>query len=346
MSVLGVWMAKGTKATRGGAAKRKAAKHRADSGRKRGGAARSGRELLIRKMLESESGEERQLLMQDLIYNVSGDLKKLAYRSGFDLGAEIYESSDKTIGALERTLENAGFGRVLYRPFESYGTITSYKVRPKGRTLNTDIHAFESGLIAGYLSAHARRPVYVRELKCTYNGSNFCQFVASPMEEQGDLRERVADLEKMTEMVRENVGFSGSHGTGSSYYLLFSRPLLEEPVFTEASKLMYLTGKRLAEMSRAEDFDDRIVKMARYLGVESARVKRGRGRGVEIDLTYGNSGSVANFVDLTTSMLAGFAKGVLNKNVYVQRRLNSRRKYSVKMKFLPGPKGHPKKARP
>ena len=179
-------MAKDAKARKVGVVKRKAARPKAAAKRRSLSTdAGSSSGLLIRKMLESESGEERQLLMQDLIYNISGDLRKLAYESGFGLGEEIYESSDRTLGALERTLENAGFGKVLYRPFESHGTITTYKVRPKGKALDAEIHSFESGLIAGYLSAHTKRPIYVRELKCTYNGSNFCQFVASPVEEKG-----------------------------------------------------------------------------------------------------------------------------------------------------------------
>jgi predicted hydrocarbon binding protein len=300
-----------------------------------GPAIRSGSELLIRKMLDSEKGGERELLIQDLIYNASRGLKNLAYRSGFELGKEIYENSDRTIGGLEKALENAGFGRVLYSPFESYSTITAYKVRPRGRDLGADVHAFEAGLIAGYLSAHAGRAIHVKELRCTYNGSDSCNFVASAADERDVEREKVADLGGMMEIIRENIGFAGNQGTGGSYYLLFAKPLLKEPVLTEASKLMYLTGKRIAEASRAEDFDDRIIKMSRYLGIESARVKRRRGRGVEINLTYSSSGSISNFVDLTTSMLAGFAKGVLNKNVYVQRRLNGRRKYSVSMKIAP-----------
>jgi predicted hydrocarbon binding protein len=337
-------MAKGAKAKRGVPVRRKAARRRKPTlGSVSVTTVRSGRELLIRKMLGTENSGGRRLLVQDLIYNATGDLKKLAYGSGFDLGTAIYDSSDKTIGALERTLENAGFGKVLYRPFESYSTITSYKAKAGAEGLGADIHAFESGLIAGYLSAHARRPVYVREPKCVYNGSEFCQFVASPRE-HGDVRERVADLRKMTRTIKENVMFAGGHGAGGSYTMLFSQPLLEEPVLTEASKLMYLTGKRIADKGRVEDFDDKIVRMAKYLGAESASVKRKRGKVIEIDLTYGNDGSVANFVDLTTSMLAGFARGVLNKNVYIQRRLNGKRKYSVRMELLSGSGARAKKA--
>lgn len=334
----------GAKRRKGGAPRAKSARRKpAAAGRTVGHTAKSSGELLIRKMLDSEKGGDRELLMQDLIYNASGELKRLAYRSGFELGSDIYDNSDKTIKGLERTLENAGFGRVLYSPFESHSTITAHRVRPKGRGLGSDVHAFEAGVIAGYLSAHAKRPIYVKELKCTYNGSDSCHFVASPVDEPRAEDSKAADIEGMTEIIRENVDFSGSQGTEASYYLLFARPLLREPVLAEASKLMYLTGKRLAEVSRVEDFDDRITKMARYLGIESAEVRRARGKGVEICLTYSHGGSIGNMVDLTTSMLAGFARGVLNKNVYVQRRLNGKGKYSVRMRLLPN-KAHDKKA--
>jgi hypothetical protein len=328
-------MAKGVK-KRGGKVGRRAARpgagkfHSAD-------AARNASELLIRKMLASKNSGERQLLMQDMIYNMSGKLKTLAYESGFELGVAIYENSDKTIGGLERTLEDAGFGRVLYRPFESRGTISSYKVGPKGKGLGADVHAFEAGLIAGYLSAHAGRPVHVRESKCTYNGSEFCEFVATPKDER-PAAPGVIDLEKATAVIRENVAFRGSNGTGSAYGALFTKPLLVEPVFAEASKLMYMTGKRLAGLGRAEDFGRDVVNIARYLGIEGAKVRGRKPKGIEIDLTYGQDSSVGNFVDLTTAMLAGYARGVFNKNVYVQRRLTSKRKYSVKMRLLPDTK--------
>src|SRR5271157_6192979 len=99
-------MAKGSKAKKVRPARRKAAERRpAARSKPKEVVARSGRELLIKDMLGAENGGERQFLVQDLIYNTSGELRKLAYKSGFELGRDVYASSDGTLGALEKALE-------------------------------------------------------------------------------------------------------------------------------------------------------------------------------------------------------------------------------------------------
>ena len=124
-------------------------------------------EFLIKKMLDAGNSGDRCLLVQDVVYSLSDDLRELALKSGFNLGTEVYRNSSRDLSALERVLENAGLGRVIYYPFESKSIITSYKTKPReGANLGANVHVFESGLISGYLSANANRRIFVRESRC------------------------------------------------------------------------------------------------------------------------------------------------------------------------------------
>jgi hypothetical protein len=293
---------------------------------------RTGDAVLIRKMLRSDCDGRRHLMIQDLIYNMSGELCRLAYGSGFELGAEAYGNSDRTMDALGRLLAHAGLGRTTFQLSKNQGIITSYGAMADA-DLGIKMHGFEAGIIAGYLSAHARRRIAVRETNCACSGSRFCQFVASSAP-QPERRSRSVSMEELVRLADRSMRFYGAPATSKPYYLLFNRPLTQEPVLAHASRLAYLIGKKLAESEPPSGFERGVIRMARHLGIERARVVSERGRGRSIELTYDHYGSTRGFVDLTTAMLAGFSRGVFNKNIYIQRRLNSKMNYLVKMSLL------------
>ena len=319
-------------AARGAGRKRAAAK-----GQSKQSVAATREAALIRKMLCSDCSERRHLLVQDLIYNLSRELAELAYSSGFELGGEAYRDSDKTFDSLGRLLSNAGMGKTTFRPFEHHGIITAYGVEPHGAQLGMRIHAFEAGIIAGYLSAHARKRIIVWEMNCACNGAGFCQFVASSSLGTAEEHGKSMGVDKLARLVDASMRSHADLSTSKPYYALLTRPLLREPVLSNASKLMYLIGKRLAGSVRQNprEFERGVARIAGYLGIERAKVISGRGKGRAIDLHYDHYGSTSGFVDLTTAMLAGFSKGVFNKNVHIQKRLNGRRNYSVRMFLLP-----------
>ena len=286
---------------------------------------------LIRKMMSSECSESRHLLVPDLIYKLSDELCQLAYGSGFDLGVEAYEDSDRTLDALARLLANAGLGRTTFQMSEYRGIVTSYGVKPNAADLGTNMHDFEAGVIAGYLSAHSRRRIAVTETKCACNGSGFCQFVASPSERAAERTGKPLALEDLVRLADRSMRSYDGPATSKPYYFLLSRPLTLEPVLTHASRLAYLIGKGLAESEPQSDFERGVMRISRHLGIEKARVVSARGKGRAIELTYGHYCSSGGFVDLTTAMLAGFSKGVFNKNIYVQRRLSGKTNYVVRL---------------
>jgi hypothetical protein len=123
-------------------------------------------QALIRRIVQRPLGPVlRRLQIQDLLYNTAQELQSLAFKSGFNLGVEAYANSEKNMLALEHILENAGLGKMIYYPFEFKSVIASRTMKQRGIDLGSNIHIFESGVISGYLSAHTKKHITVRDRK-------------------------------------------------------------------------------------------------------------------------------------------------------------------------------------
>jgi hypothetical protein len=295
--------------------------------------ARTHEELLIRRLSQSpQKVQVRGLEMQDLIYNSAEELRSLAFKSGFNLGSEAYRNSDRSMSSLEHVLEHAGFGRVLYYPFESHSTFSSAMVRSGGINVSTNVHIFEAGIISGYLTAHSGQRVAVEETECVFNGSRYCRFIAGKEERM----EAVPSLEfpNMILALQSALISAEKPSGGSSYYMMAVGPLLEEPVFSEASKFLYLAGKMLARSRMIPGFEQTIMRAANLLRIERSSIKVDRKGNVEVRLVYGRATSVNRFVDLTVAFISGLVKGLSGRGVRTERKLDSRGVYNVKMEVL------------
>lgn len=287
--------------------------------------AKSNDEFLLRKALQRPKSSQRHLLIQDLVYNMSDSLRELAYRSGFNLGAKAYESSDGSVRALENLLENAGLGKIAYTPYETRSLFTSYGIRSRGMALGRSMHAFESGIIAGYLSSQMNKFVYVSETACAFNGSPYCQFAA-----EGSLsRSSNADTVNFNEAVGavRTALATGARAIDDSYYVLSLKPLLKGQLHEEAAKLMYMIGRHLASRGAMPDTVSNVVaRLAAYVGASKANVVHGK-EGVTVTLTFSHSGSVRSLVDLAVSAVSGYMHGAYGYDVHAAVSLNSNKTY-------------------
>lgn len=277
----------------------------------------------------------RHLLVQDLIYNTAQELQMLAFKSGFNVGAEVYRHSDKSMTSLERILENAGLGRVVFYPFESKSVISSRSIRSGGMNTGVNMHVFEAGVISGYLTAHARKPITVVEQNCVFNGASTCEFVATAggidSVEQPPL-----DFPAVLKALSRSISGSEDQKGNGAYYMVSIRPLLSEPVFGEATKLMYLAGKALAQ--ELPDFERSVSRAATLLGVEKAKVVKDKKGEVSVYLGYTHDTSVHRYVELSTSMFAGMMQGAFGKGVKVTRSVDAKGFYNVRLRILRNPK--------
>lgn len=296
---------------------------------------RSHEEMVVKRLaLAPSKAPDRSLQIQDLIYNSAAELRSLALRSGFNLGADAYRNSSGSIAALEHLLENGGLGKMVYYPFESSSAFTSHGVKTHGIKLGTNVHAFEAGVISGYLSAHAKQQVAVRETECVFNGSNYCKFIASARNFASDEPNKAIDfIPGLITALHEAVMKAEKPRGSNNYYLFAVRPLLSEPVFSEASKLLYLAGKLLAK-SRLPGFEQSVALLSSFLRIDGAKVSRDRKGRTVLNLTYGRESSSGRFVDLTTALISGLVKGAYGRNVQVSRSLRSSGAYNVRMEVL------------
>jgi len=268
------------------------------------GLPRSFQELLEERIASNKIAFVNAPAIQDILYNATPTLRQIAYNSGFSFGKALYERSDKSIGKLVDVLHAAGFKNILYYPFEDKAVI---KVKQESSyNINKEVHIFESGIIAGYMSAASGKIIYVNERRCVFNGANLCEFVAEPIAS-------VKIEEDYDENVVENLAqvLSKSDSKLSQEYMLFSLlPLMKEPVKSEISKLFYAAGSFLGKSN------PNIDKIAEKFGV----IARKRGNGIL--LSYAPTNSMKGFVDLSAAFFAGWAKRVYNKGVEIKESLS------------------------
>ena len=265
---------------------------------------RSFQELLEERIASNKITFVNTPAIQDILYNATPTLRQIAYNSGFSFGKALYEKSDKSIGKLIDVLQAAGFKNILYYPFEDKAII---RVKPESSyDIGKEVHIFESGIIAGYMSAASGKIIYVNERRCTFSGADVCEFVAEPMAS-------VKIEEDYDENVVKNLAqvLSKSDSKLSQEYMLFSLlPLMKEPVKSEISKLFYAAGSFLGKSNPSID------KIAEKFGVIA------RKRGNVILLSYAPTNSMKGFVDLSTAFFAGLAKSVYNKGVKIKESLS------------------------
>jgi predicted hydrocarbon binding protein len=287
--------------------------------------------LISRVLRSPASVPRRHLLVQDLIYNTAREFQTLAFKSGFNLGSEAYRHSNRSISSLEHILENAGLGKVVYYPFESKSIITSRSIRSGGMNIGTNLHIFEAGVISGYMTAHTKKHISVREQTCVFNGASTCEFVATAGGiDSGE--QNPIDFPTVVRTLSSVISGTEKQENNETYYMLSMKPLLTEPLFSEAVKFMYVTGKVLSRNLR--DFDRSVLTAANLLGIGKAKLSKDRKGNASLALIYSHDTSINKYVDLSTALLAGMLKGAYGKKVEMTRSVDSKGIYNVRLRML------------
>ena len=293
-------------------------------------------ELLISRLSQNPAKVSvRGLEVQDLLYNSGEELRSLAFKAGFNLGIEAYKGSNGSMSSLEHVLEHAGFGKVVYYPFESRSVFYSSRVKARGINLGANIHVFETGIISGYLTAHSKQRVAAEETMCVFNGSKYCRFVAYAGERAGVAS--TLQFPNILVALQSAILGSGTPSRGSGYYLFAVKPLLEEPVFSEASRFLYLAGKMLSVSKLLPNLEQTVKRTSNFLRIEKSSIKADGKGNVAIRLTFSPETSTSRFVDLSVALISGIVKGMSGRNVSAERSLDSRGVYNVRLQVLGSP---------
>jgi predicted hydrocarbon binding protein len=256
-------------------------------------------------------------VLQDLLYTSTPSLREIAYKSGFSFGKSLYENG-KSIDKLAEALEAAGLKDMLYYPFKDKAII---KAKPESNyNLGKAVHIFESGIIAGFMSAASGKIIYVKENKCGFEGNDLCEFYAEP-------RESLKPEEEYNEEVVEDIAKIAKSESGyklSQEYLLFSMlPLMKEPIKDEISKLLFAAGSALGKNKEMPSIEN----LANKLGINAHTNKKG------IILEYNTLNSIKGFVDISSALFAGIARGLGGKNIELIESPTKENTYRVYIKL-------------
>jgi predicted hydrocarbon binding protein len=266
-------------------------------------------------------------LVHDILYSTTPALRNLAYKSGFSFGRELYAKSDGTINKLLETLEYAGLSRVLYYPFDDKIIITA--MPNEKHSTGSGMHVYESGVIAGYLSASSKKIVNAFETKCSTGNSPYCQFIAKP---EGMFRIDSAygnyDLKSIVSALADSIYNSNGAKVAEEYLMLSMLPLTKEPIAKEISKLFYLAGLKI----RSEHGSNKEVleKIAAQLGLK-INADAHKGSTESVKLHFDEINSVKGFVDISSALFAGAANNDREQGIELSQRLDKRHMYMVKL---------------
>ncbi|MEM3781354.1 MAG: V4R domain-containing protein [Candidatus Micrarchaeaceae archaeon] len=299
---------------------------------------RSTELFLIGKIVNSSGAVQAHmaLRLQDLIYNIAEETKKYAYKSGLALG-ELAASHFSGLSSLERILASAGLGHVLYAPFETEAKITSARAHGISINANTNVHSFESGIIAGFLSRQTAKRLHVRETHCVFNGSEFCQFeINSSLNPFAGLS-YIDNIDSASRLLAAAASAASSapaaahdiKAASEDYFSLSFMPLEREPLLSAAEKLAYAIGVRASKYMRSENSG--LSMLANYinLGFDTVNIK---GKSKTFVLRYPHSLSSSGFLRVSSALVKGYLCSSHGSSCSVERRLSAGA-YHVLFKF-------------
>jgi predicted hydrocarbon binding protein len=295
-------------------------------------------EFLLNSLTSDKTGGiYKSIAALDMIYSLTHAGRELGYKSGFLVGSGLCQKSTNGIELLFKGLEMYGLGRVLYFPSSDRVIITANELQRRGHVaLGENIHVYESGIIAGFLSAATGQNIIVHESQCVFNNSAFCQFVAEQeFVPQG--REKELDRETVVRTIAEVIesqpaGVVDSH-TEHAYYLLPLIPLMRKPLADETGRLLYMIGVQLANITFNENPKEVIEKIAYYFDLGSVNVERGSKGKKVIRLKYKQYNSLDNLVRLSASLFVGFLATAFGTKPELEMSNDPDGRYVVKMRI-------------
>ena len=289
-------------------------------------------EYLISEVLsEKNTNTENPISLNTILSNLTPSMRKISYKHGYSIGKSIY-SMFGDVDALLRFIELGGMRKALYYPYGELSIIHS-KPNTNGISCGLNIHFYESGIIAGYLSAYLDKTVDVMESSCVANGSSMCQFNASYGSGAPNFFEEKKCLSPS--LISRSISDGNNTSINLPYHMLSITPILESKnIISNLSKILYLSGNELSKSSSSKNLEENLKKMASYLGVSAPKLKTQKQKVIEVQLQYNKYNSIKEYVSITSNLFTGFIKSVTNKNVETSITINKDNVYILKINLL------------
>ena len=274
-------------------------------------------DLLVKSLLNPVRDLRDGIVVEDLIYSLTPELSRTAYNFGYSIGRNLFLNSKKWENTLVPALRRLGFKNIKYYPFRDAVAINAGSRDHDTKNIGAKVHSFESGIIAGYLSAHSGEPINTVEKECTHHGDKECRFVsyAGRILRDNSSPSLVDVIDSIATKMHET---RFSNRSAVEYHMLPLIPMTKQPLRSEVTKIFYLIGLELSQRHGREESEELLRNMARYFGTAKEDIDIAA-KNASVQLRYAYHNSNADFVELSTAMIRGFIKGKTSKepNVYI-----------------------------
>lgn len=287
--------------------------------------------LLIDKILNSEITAENGTSIENLIYSATPGMKDIGYSFGFSVGRNIALKQGDSQNFI-KVLDRIGLHKSLYHPFRDSLIITSRPTAHHTKNIGVNIHVYEAGIIAGYLSMSTGIKMATTESKCIYNGSTMCQFVSVPS--PAKKKEHQVEINAIINAISYAITDNNFRRLNNEYYRTIAYlPLLKQPVSEQVRKMLMISGARAAEHSSGKDTRRIISNIANYFGAKEADISlRKTGKSI-ISLKYESYNSIYPYISIPAALIMGFVSKSLGKSAEITVSTNRDKTYTTVIEF-------------
>ena len=271
-----------------------------------------------------------------IIYNSAPSMKSFGYKYGYSLGKMAFEKIGGSADKMDKLMEFAGIGKLLYYPMGNEIVIRAIENSGSRLDIKMNAHVLEAGIIAGYLSEKTGSGTFVEERKCIFNGAERCEFVARPGTPAVNYPESNEFYSK--ELMQIARAFNSlkcpEHGpAGNPYEALSIMPITKNAIAQNVSDLLFAFGSVAAENSGHVELEDEIFALACSIGVKMQSNINIKGRKV-LSIKYDYYNSNNGFVDLSSKMLEGFVEKKIHSGITIEKRLERDKTYVVNFRSM------------
>ncbi len=282
--------------------------------------------FLVDKMISGKSTPSNGTAVENLLYLSTPKVSSIGYSFGFVVGREMFNKLRGNSG-LQKAMRFVG----MQCTESSKRRDTIVTSQPCGSSEHSfgSIHLYESGVIAGFLSARKGIRINAKETECSYGGAVSCRFVAAPSKTASMRQDKVPLEEIMDGIARYLSSTEIRRQPGEYRRILALVPLLKNPMNKQIVRLLTMSGSRIARYSGKPDAKRIIGSIASYFGAHVAGASISESGKSIIKLRYESYNSIYPYVSMPNALIAGFLSAVLDGSAEINLSANNHNSYTA-----------------
>ncbi len=290
-------------------------------------------ETLIKEIISSGNKvrmTEQSILFNSVLSTLTPGLRNLYYKNGASIGRILYNVYrrekhylwyEESVADLVSFFEAAGFAGITYNIFPDR---IDLKFHNRDRTyLGSNMHAFESGIISGFLSSGKQQHVKVEEISCSNNGSASCHFITTDrlplyLEKNGS-----ATLNKFTSSIKGHISryskLNSRSGFAEEYYMLSSSVFLEPEYQEHMHRIIYHLGSEIGSILSITKLNQSsartLERLYALLGLCSLSI--GSTNRIDMEMRFDRLKAKKGLVDISIAFLNGLLKDAIPQGSHI-----------------------------